>query len=301
MTDSHPTPEPDEIQDLLLRWLEPHISSDGRDWLRLKIQQLQDGGEDWEFFSSFSAVPRHAGKKVIPIAKEDQQQADELRQGWNPSGWTADQMGRTLLVLCIAEREKHEFLNLLEKLFLTSDMGEAVALYQCLPVLPHPEALRERAAEGIRSNITSVFNAVALRNPYPADFLAADAWNQMVLKALFVGSPLYLIQGIDTRANKKLAQMLADYAHERWAAGRSVSPELWRPVGPFAEGDVLVDLQKVLNHSDEIQKQAALLALAGSPSEEARSLINQHEDIWSAMKRQGIDWDDIGRRVNERE
>ena len=40
--------------------------------------------------------------------------------------------------------------------------------------------------------------------------------------------------------------MLRDYAHERWAAGRPVAPELWRCVGPFAEGAALDDLARVL-------------------------------------------------------
>ena len=68
----------------------------------------------------------------------------------------------------------------------------------------------------------------------------------MVLKALFVGSALRPIQGLDARANPPLARMLSDYAHERWAAGRPVSPELWRCVGRFADAAALADLQRVL-------------------------------------------------------
>jgi hypothetical protein len=109
------------------------------------------------------------------------------------------------------------------------------ALYQSLPIMPYPKELTQRAAEGVRSNITSVFDAVAHHNPYPADYMDDDAFNQIVLKALFVGSPLYKIQGLDRRANRKLAKMLIEYAHERWSAGRVISPELWRPVGPFID------------------------------------------------------------------
>ena len=100
-------------------------------------------------------------------------------------------------------------------------------------MLPDPEQFQLRAAEGIRTNMTSVFNAVALNNPYPAEYLNDLAWNQMVLKALFVGSPLDLIYGLQRRNNQQLTQMLIDYARERLAANRTVSSQLWELVMPF--------------------------------------------------------------------
>jgi hypothetical protein len=78
--------------------------------------------------------------------------------------------------------------------------------------------------------MTAVFNAVALQNPYPAEYFDNIAWNQMVLKALFVGSPLNLIYGLKQRNNSDLSQMLIDYADERKAANRDVSHELWKLV-----------------------------------------------------------------------
>ena len=55
--------------------------------------------------------------------------------------------------------------------------------------------------------------------------------------------------------------MLCDYAHERWAASRPVSPELWRCVGPHATGAALQDLEKVLKQGTEPERKAAALAL----------------------------------------
>ena len=90
-----------------------------------------------------------------------------------------------------------------------------------------------------------IFEAVAHASPYPAEHFSEAMWNQMVVKALFIGSTLAPIQGLDQRRNADLARMLVDYAHERWAAARGVSPELWRCVGPFARRRYLHDLKRV--------------------------------------------------------
>lgn len=290
-----------KVRKSILKWLQSRLDEKGYEWIESKNNHLKEGGgENWEFYTAFSAVPRHTGKEKLDLTGQEKQQADAIRTDWEPSGWTVDQLGRTLLVLSIAQSNQGEFLDILEKTFVSGDTGEAVALYQSLPVLPYPEKLQKQAAEGLRSNMTSVFNAVALQNPYPADYLDEGAWNQLVLKALFVGSPLYKIKGIDRRSNKKLAEMLVDYAHERWAADRSVSPELWRPVGPFAKRDVVIrDLQKVLDRPGEIQKQAAILALTESPAESAQAIVTEHESLLKEIEQQEITWDVIGRKYNE--
>ena len=69
--------------------------------------------------------------------------------------------------------------------------------------------------------------------PILGHYFDEHRWNHMVLKALFNGAALAPIQGLDERANPELAAMLRDYAHERWAADRAVSPgavALHRPV-----------------------------------------------------------------------
>lgn len=289
-----------EIRKAILEWLHPRLDGEAYDWIKSKSNHLQQGVENWEFYTTFSAVPHHTGKSEFTFTEQERQQANKIRQGWTPSGWTADQLGRALMVLSIGQSKKQEeFLDVLDKTFVSSDMGEAVSLYQCLPILPYPDKLQQRTAEGLRSNMTSVFNAVALQNPYPADYLGEDAWNQLVLKALFVGSPLYKIDGIDRRRNDKLAEMLIDYAHERWAADRSVSPELWRPVGPFTKTNGIEDLKKVLSQPEDIQKQAAILALTESQSEDSPAIITEHKSLQKQIDQQQITWDDIGRSHEE--
>lgn len=138
-----------------------------------------------------------------------------------------------------------------------------------------------------------VFEAVAHGNPYPAEQLADEAWNQMVLKALFVGSALHPIMGLDQRANPALARMLGDYAHERWAARRDISPELWRCVGPFAHGVLLQDLARALETSSPPERAAAVLALRERSDTEAQVLLSRHPTLRDTVSARGVDWSTV--------
>jgi len=290
----------EELQQIITSWLERRLDGNAVEWVAEKSERLKNGAEDWEFFTSFSAVPRYTGKDSLELTEDEQEQAQNVRKGWQPQHWSVDELTRTYMALSIGNRPAEEFLDLLDKTFTTADIGESVALYKSIAILPYPEKLRKRAAEGLRTNINSVFNAVSLYNPYPADYLDEGAWNQMVLKALFVGTPLYPMEGLDRRANKTLARMLVDYAHERWAASRTVSPELWRPVGPFAKGDFVKDLGKVLQNDDALRQQAGVLALSASPSDEAKKMLDAHQELVESVEKSGITWDEIGKAFDER-
>lgn len=300
MSDSQYSSNIQKIRSIIINWLENQLPNEKTEWLRSTGESLMNEAEAWKLFTSFSTVPRHTGKEKIKLTEADLKDAYSHRSGWNPSEWSVDQLGRTWLILCYAQHGKENFLDKLEKIFVTSDMGEAVALYQSLCIFPYPEELKLRAAEGVRSNITTVFNAVALNNPYPFDYLEQDPWNQIVLKALFVGSPLYKIVGLDKRANQTLARILVEYAHERRSAGREVSPELWRPVGPFINDEMVDDLKWVLSQTDNLQKQAGVLALRSSDCNEKNSLLKEYQEVAEEIDRENSSWDDIGKQYNTR-
>ncbi len=199
-----------------------------------------------EFFLAFALAPRQVGRAELDVPPASRAAAARLRPGWKPWRWSVDQAARAWLVLQLPAADATAWLATLDRLFSTAGLQELVALYQALPLLPHGELLAERAAEGIRSSMKSVFEAVALENAYPQAHLAQEPWNQMVLKCLFMGSDLDLVVGLDARANAHLARMLVDYAHERWAAKRAVDPLLWRGVGRFADAAAVDDLARVL-------------------------------------------------------
>ncbi|MEC4814136.1 MAG: EboA family metabolite traffic protein [Scytonema sp. PMC 1069.18] len=278
------------VTDLLYTWLKQRIAEPSLNWLDEKRRQIGSGFNTPVFFTAFSAVPRYIGKSDLNLTLEDIKAASEIRQGWFPYHWSVDQAARSLLVLSLPQENAEQYEQALDRVFAAADVGELVALYQALPLLPYPERFRARASEGIRSNMTAVFNAVALRNPYPAEYLDDNAWNQVILKALFVDSPLYLIQELDERANPELAKMLIDYARERWAANRSVSPELWRLVGRFANTAMIADLERAIQDPDPIAQKAAAIACAESPLPETRALLAHYPNLQSQIQAGHLNW-----------
>jgi hypothetical protein len=285
------------ISDSLHNWVTQQISQEAITWLDDKRNQIKSGASARVFFTAFSAVPRYIGKNQLQLTPEDLKAVSVIQTGWSPSDWSIDQAARTLLVLALPQDNAEKYLNILEQVFITADVGELVALYQALPLMSYPERLQKRAAEGVRSNMTAVFNAIALRNPYPAQYFDTLAWNQMVLKALFVGSPLHLIQGLDSRANYELARMLIDYAHERWAASRSVPAELWRLVGRFADIATLADLQRSLNDPDPIQQAAAALACADCPLPQAQVILATYPNLQKSIQAGYLTWNSLNQGV----
>src|SRR5271170_4940032 len=82
-----------------------------------------------------------------------------------------------------------EYAERLKALADTSDVGELVAIYSGLPLYTDPTRLTALAADGLRTAMRTVFEAVAHHNPFPAEPFQQSAWNHMVLKALFIDSP----------------------------------------------------------------------------------------------------------------
>jgi hypothetical protein len=212
-------------------------------WFADTLDALAAGAAERELHIVLGLAPRRLGKADLALTVADRADAEAAHPGWWPMGWSIDGAARVAALL--AYRGKRPFAETFKDLRRTSDVAEMIALYRGLPLYPEPDSLSFEVGEGLRSNIRAVFEAIAHDNPYPRDRFDEHRWNHMVLKALFVGSRLAPIIGIDQRTNLELARILVDYARERWAAGRPVTEELWRPVRPFADHpDVKAELDR---------------------------------------------------------
>ncbi|MDB5287469.1 MAG: hypothetical protein JWR05_2418 [Mucilaginibacter sp.] len=220
-----------ELKTILSDIIKDNITDDAWIWLKAEINKNNSLAVN----AAFGIMPRKTGKTAIKLSDSQQALLSSVRPGFTADNWTADKLCRAWLLIEYKEAEKDKYFKTIETLFSVAEMNEQVALYSALPLLPYPELWVKRCAEGIRSNIGTVLEAIMYHNPYPAENLEEAAWNQMILKAFFTEKQIEKIYGLDDRANEELARILIDYAKERYVAGRDVNTMLWYLVKKFVK------------------------------------------------------------------
>lgn len=278
--------EPKTPQDLLLPLLEP---TKARPWLAEKLTKLTTDLRPRDFYLAFSAASRFVPQEVAQPSGALLAAIEQRYPNFSATEWTQDQLARILLMAALPEDRNQ---TILDDLFATADYRELVALYKGLYWLPNAADFVSRAREGSRTNMTGVFDALALDNPFPAAYLPEDAWNQLVLKAMFMERPMYRFYRIEDRKNPTLAAIFLDYAEERWSAHRKVSPELWRFVDGFVEERFMPGLLKTATEGAELEKAAALKVLSATDYPPAQKWLQAQDLPVSKLP----DWDTIGRR-----
>ncbi len=179
------------------------------------------------FASAFALAARRVGRAPLEPAPAAQARLRAAGVTWPVASWGADGLLRTALLLRAATAAPPgELEALVTDCFAHGDLRERQAVLRALPLLPDPARFVPLAVEACRTSIEPVFEAIACENPYPARHFPEPSFNQMVLKAVFVGVPVGRILGLADRLTPELRRMARDYASERRAAGRSVPADL---------------------------------------------------------------------------
>lgn len=251
-----------ETRDHVHQLARTRLGEAGRTFLDQAAAEIAAGVDDTRFATLISMASRHARGPLEPTDAE-RAEAARLLEGWEPERWTLLETLRVALVLARPDLSGEGTVSALEAVFEFADEGEQRALYRALAHLPAGERFRWRAQEGCRTNIVPVFEAIACDNPYPLRHFDDLAWNQLCIKAVFIGAPLWRVHGLDRRLSPELARMALDLVEERRSAGRAIQPELWLCLGTHGGERARAALEHELaGAGSDLTRRAALVGLA---------------------------------------
>ena len=286
-------PVRNEFVRLIGNIIQQNVPTDVYEFLEEKVAAIREEKGSSQLNLTFVTIPRKAGRGIVNVPEDLKTTIEDLQPGFSLQGWTIDRLCRLWLLMHLDSSDKTTYCSRIENLFKAAEMNELAALYSSLFVFEYPGEWQARCAEGIRSNIGIVLEAIMYNNAYPVEYLSDQQWNQLVLKAFFTDKNINRIIGIDERANKALASTLVDYAKERWAAHRSVNPQLWRLVAKFIDPSNFIYIEKVLESDDETERKAAALACYNSNFEPAKQLLDLKTHLKSAILQNNINWNTL--------
>lgn len=248
------------IKGFLSELLASRLSDPARGFWDKSRSEISEGVSETRFSALLAMASRHAKRQPLALSADERARAEALLPGWSPVAWNRLELLRVNLLLARPDLETDAFAEAFEALFRFADEGETCALYRSLPLLPRGERFVWRAAEACRTNMLTVFEAVALDSPYPVIHFDDTAWHQLVIKSLFLDVPLYRIAGLDDRLTPELTRMALDWAEERHSAGRSYHLGLWLCLGPHHAERVRALLESHWPDAGALERQAMLLA-----------------------------------------
>jgi hypothetical protein len=198
--------------------------------------------------TSFPAAGRSVGRR--PLAGE------------GPTAWTTDDAARALLLIALGNAAGEQ----VPELFGYGDADEQRAVVRALHLLPPVPGAAEMVAAAARSNDPRM--VAASLGPWALAHLDDEAIAQAVLKCIFQEVPLAGLSGLGDRATPRLSRMLADFAHERIAAGRPVPEDVWPLIDRFPPRDILARIEAEQEHPVPERRAAARAALAARRRQE---------------------------------
>ena len=264
-------------QDTLAALLASRLSDQASAFLEASYAEIAAGVSDSRFSQLIALASRHARRTPLSSSAEERERANTALPGWDPADWNLLESLRIALILARPDLKENSFAQAFENAFQYADEGELCTFYRAIALLPEGQRFVWRAGEGCRTNMTSVFRAVACDNPYPVSYFDDIAWQQLVMKALFVGVPLWRVYGLDQRLSDTLAVMMLDYADERTSAGRDLPPDAWLLLGQHWSARAAQAVERALAGNNPIERCAAVLAL-GRAGQQQRLLQLQTDE-----------------------
>jgi len=210
-------------------------------WLDSGLTKLAGSSDLSNDLLTLSAITRRKlGQKFFTPELEPFQLQSDLFLSFH--NWNYADAGRALFILqTVAASAKHTQ-EIIKEYFQQGDEAEVAVITRLLILFDKAEELKPYAREVGRTNSMALYAALAQYNPYPAEYYTDHEFNQLVLKALFMGISIAPVSNLQKRANAELSQMCENYIKERVAADRSIPADIWLALEPYAsqEGEALM-------------------------------------------------------------
>jgi len=195
-------------------------------WFSARLSALADGYDRNVFLAAYAGAGRRLRTFEAQPSSADIGHARKLGV-YSLGDWSLDRFARCALIAAVLEAVPDaEHAEIVDEVYRTGDNAEREALLAGLALFPDPQRFLTTAIESCRVNVETVFAALACENAYPSLYFADANFNQMVMKAVFIGVSLTRVVGLEDRANAELSRMARHHASERTAAGRSVPADL---------------------------------------------------------------------------
>jgi len=224
--------------------LDDRVSPEALAWLRESVAAIE---------ADAAAVRTRfpmAGRKVGRAPLDPDADADDVH------AWTIDDAARTLLLVALGDGVEAE----LRDLYRFGDAAERRGLLRALRYLPVADRAMDILDDAIRTNDTRL--VAAALGPYATEHLDDAAYDQAVLKCVFIGVPIAPLDGLPGRATPETARMLAAFVHERVAAGRDIPAEVWDVIDRHPPAAELAAIEAERESEFADRREAAERALA---------------------------------------
>jgi len=274
----------------LLQIIKSNSDAENVSWLETKLDFITSKLSTKDLYITYSLIGTQFKKNSnlhVEIDHPDLSAYLELQKA------SIQEIARIYLLKSVLEFNSDFFKDKVANIIQLADTSELESFLKFLILLPNPEDYKFVAVEALRTNIATIFDAISAHNPYPALYFNNQQWNQMFLKAAFIQSELTTFNAVDERANKELARIISDYAHERWAAGRTIDPFFWRPVTNFIEGALIDDMQRLFESKDIVENKVAAICCFNSNNEIGKKMLEKYPMFMQQLEEKKLTWNSL--------
>ncbi|MEM9000071.1 MAG: EboA domain-containing protein [Bacteroidota bacterium] len=277
--------------DTISKIIGENLDTESQKWLFDKIAQIIAQKSVRELYLTYSLC----NTKIAAVATVKMTAVDDsaLKNYLVLKEANLLEISRVCLLAKVLDADRDFFKDKVANLIQVADTKELETFLKYLILLPDAGYFQHVAVEALRTNIATIFDAISLHNPYPAQFFNEQQWNQMYLKAAFMQRDLGEIIAIDERANQALAKIISDYAHERWAASRDIDPEIWRPTTKYLDNGILADIHRLLKSENIVENRAAALCCFHSGASGPLKLLQDHPSLRHAIENDNLTWENF--------